>query len=586
MKFEYDLTQLKTKEHLIRFLGVDEAVFEFVLAFEPNAPCPDEYSSDGALLLKIPPFISHRIPKKNPKRGYRIVWEPLLLKNEYKTLARRLHAYFKHSIPQYPHPRSFGYVGGRNIRENAREHCGHKLLITIDLENFFPSISAARIENLLLEIGISPAAANWLSLFITIGGVLPLGLPTSPIIANAISTPMDIEFAALAQKYGATFSRYADDLSFSGDEELPSLAELTSCVQNHGFEIASSKTRISKLGQAHYVTGLSISDPSQPHVPRRKKRCLRQELYFAQKFGLDDHFHHLGIDDERFVQEEVNRLDGLVKFTAYHEPRASAQLKTAWANILHESGWSPSFKPKNLAGTAFYIYVDEAEYVRPNGTPMLAIAMAVSQHQAEMSKGALEVLDATLSDPWAAGSRTAIEQNGLHFSHATLDLRLAFVDRMRTLPFEGYVAMAQLSNPSEYERTYLRLLGALIKRRLMAAESRLALIVFEQNDKVRQELIRKLVRDAHARLRATNNRRPESYSVDFVGKPNLGMSVPDFLLGALRMYLTHKPALDDQPPPRDVLLFERIRDKYRLILDLDESTEYSRRRPIEPWSVK
>lgn len=583
MKFKYDLTQLKSKEHLMRFLGVDEAIFEIVLAFDPNKPSPDEFSSDETSLLDIPPFVQHRIPKKNPKRGYRTVWEPLLIKNDYKALARRLHDYFKHTIPQYPHPRSFGYVGGRNIKENARDHCGHQLLITIDLEDFFPSISGARIENLLVETGISPTVANWLSLFVTIGGMLPLGLPTSPTIANAVSTPMDIELATLAQKYRATFSRYADDLSFSGDGTLPSLAELANCVQKHQFKIASSKTRKSKLGQAHYVTGLSISDTSQPHVPRKKKRRLRQELFYAQKYGLDSHLDHLGINDERLVQEEVNRLDGLVKFTAFHEPRASARLKNGWAKILHASGHRPSFKPKNLGAAPFSIFVDEAEYARPDDTPVLAIAMAVSQHQDQVNKAVQEVLDATLSDLWAAGNRSALEKNGMHFSHATQDMRLTFVDRMRTLPFEGYVAMAKLSSASEYERTYLRLLGALIKRRLMAAESRLALLVFERNDKVRRKSIRKLVMDAHARLRETNNRRPEICCVDFVGKPNLGMSVPDFLLGVLGKYLTRKPAVEHHPTPRDVLLFERIRDKYRLILDVDKSIEYSRRRPIEPW---
>jgi hypothetical protein len=298
---------------------------------------------------------------------------------------------------------------------------------------------------------------------------------------------------------------------------------------------------------------------------------------------LDDHFHHLGINDDDFIQHEVNRLDGLVKFTAFHEPRLSADLKTDWANILRKRGYRPSFKPKNLLAAPFVIFADEAEYACPNGERTLAIAMAVSQHQDEVNQATQDVLDDTLSDLWAAGDRAAVAKQGMHFCDATQDMRLAYVERMRTLPFEGYIAMARLPSAAEYESTYMRLLAAVIKRRLMAAESKFASLFFEKNDKVRQPLIRKVVKDAHAALVATDNRRPEAFSVDFVGKPNLGMSVPDFLLGVLGKYLVSPPIQEGRPIPRDVLMFERIRDKYRLILDVDNATEYSRRRQILPW---
>lgn len=584
MSFHCDLTVLRRRENLINFLELDEEVFEQVLAFVPYGKLVDAGLVDGVKALSIPHFFRHEIPKKNKKRGIRVVWEPTFLKAHYKALGRRLNSFFTHAVKNFPHPRTFGYIGRRNIRENAWDHRGHANLISIDLEDFFPSIKAGRVSDFLVSTGVEPKVAELLSRFVTIGGALPLGLPTSPTIANAICMPLDMEMDELARKYHATFSRYADDITFSADATLPPLAEITACVQAHGFEIAESKTRRSRLGQAHYVTGLSVSDPVRPHVPRGKKRRLRQELYYAEKFGLQDHLHYLGIDDDRFIQHEVNRLDGLVKFTAYHEPRLRTWLRTTWDAILQQSGDNPSFEPKNLAGAPFHIYVDEAEYRRPDGGAILALAMAVSQHQDQIDAATEEILNAELSDPWAAGRRKVLQTEGLHFSQVTKDLQKAYVERLRSLPFEGYVAMAPL-DPAQYEATYIELLSYMIRRRLMAAESRAAHFVFEKNDKVRQTAVEQVIKETFVTLKVMNNRRPEIYTIVFAGKPNLGLSVPDCLLGALGRYLLVQPRKEDEPDLYE-RMFERIRDKYKLICDVGNSREYSRRRDIKPWSLE
>lgn len=581
MSFHCDLTVLKSRENLINFLELNEEGFEQVLAFAPYDKPFDAEPVEGLITVPIPLFFRHEIPKKNKKRGIRLVWEPTFLKAHYKALGRRLNNFFTHTVKDYPHPRAFGYIGGRNIRENARDHCGHTNLISIDLENFFPSIKASRVSDFLVSTGIELTVAELLSRFVTIGGTLPLGLPTSPTIANAICTPLDREMDALAQKYQTTFSRYADDITFSADKTLPPLAEITACVQAHGFDIVESKTRRSRLGQAHYVTGLSVSDPLRPHVPRNKKRLLRQELYYAEKFGLLDHLHHLGIDDEQIIQHEINRLDGLVSFTAYHEPRLRARLRSTWEKILQQSGEYPSFEPKNLKDAPFHIYVDEAEYRRPDDVAILALAMVVSQNQDLIDAATEEVLNAELSDPWAAGRRKVLQTEGIHFSQVTKDLQKAYVERLRFLPFEGYVAMAPL-DPTNYEATYIKLLSYMIRRRLMAAESQAAYFVFEKNEKVRQSAVEQVIEEAFVALKLDNNRRPGMYTVEFAGKPNAGLSVPDCLLGALGRYLLVKPRKENEPDLYE-RMFERIRDKYKLIFDLGNGREYSRRREIKPW---
>lgn len=582
MPFITDLTSLKNRDHVLNLLAIDEQSFQRILEFHPSETTDVESSATEMRTLHIPPFANHTIPKKNGT-GHRIVWEPLLLKNEYKALSRLLGDFISSKLPNFPHHRAFGYVGGRNIRENARDHCGRQYLLSVDLKDFFPSISAIQVSKFLQSIDIESDVADLLSRFVTIGGSLPLGLPTSPIIANALCLPLDIDLESFCLENRVVFSRYADDLSFSSDTEPPSLPAISAIIARNGFEIACSKTRTSKRGQTHYVTGLSVSDPTQPHVPRKMKHRLRTELYFARKYGLIDHFHRHGIYSHDEIQRGVNRIDGTVRFVAFHEPRLAHSIKEKWASVLRESGWRPSFKPKDHTTAPFFIYIDESEFRRSDNSVVLALGMAVTQHQDQIVKAAREVLEEFLSDPWAAGDREAIRKNGLHFSDAHPDLRLTYIRRLRSMPFEGYVAFASLHEPSEYERTYIRLIRAIIKRRLMAAESKAAYVFFETNNKVNQEAVKQAVWDAFISLRKANNRSPARCHVSIARKPDLGLSVPDFLLGVLRGYLRSKSSERTPPYGRDELLFEQIRDKYRLIFDLDERVEYSRRRPITPW---
>ena len=581
MAFANDLRRLQTKRHLLDFLGIDEETFDRVTRFMPSYEADPEREFT-IRTISIPIFIRHKIPKKNIARGHRIVWEAIgQEKSIYRTLCRRLDVFFRKVISDYPHSRAFGYVRGRNISENAANHCGHKHLMSLDLREFFPSISTRRVYELLISTGMSEEVSLHLSQFLTIDGKLPLGLAPSTVLANAICVPLDNRLNSLALRLGATYSRYADDLSFSGNGMLPKIEDVRPIVVDSGFTLAEDKTRRSRIGQSHYVTGLSVSDTRRPHVPRQKKRRLRQELYFAKKYTLDGHLSCLGINNDRSVQEEVNRLDGLVKFTAFHEPNLSNRLKQLWAEILDESGYKPSFAPKNQHLAPFVLFFDETEFER-NGSRFLALGISVSQHQDSINSATREVLDEVLSDVWAAGRTEVIKQKGIHYSDATQDLRLRYVEVIRTLPFEGYVAFATLRNYDDYEKVYLRILKAMIKRRLMAAESQSALLIFEQNDKIRRSSVQKVVEDAFAELRKTNNRRPESIQIRFENKQQTGLSVPDFLLGVLRAYLLSGSDDVHRSTPREKLLFERIRDKYRLILDCDNFVEYSRRRPISP----
>jgi len=582
MLSRYDFSRIKTQHALLAVLGIEKWMLDSVLEFRPPIdPSPDDKSSQSIVELAIPAFLKHQVPKKRKGRGHRIVWEPTLCKSAYKGLARKLDVYFSHHLDGYPHYSVFGYRPGRNIRENAHVHVGAERILSVDIAGFFPSISQCRIENLFLDLGVSASVADLLSRFVTIDGKLPLGLPTSPVLSNAVALPIDIELSRLSGAINCKYSRYADDITFSGSDEVPDIDAVKACLEGNGFQIAGDKTRWSKRGQSHYVTGLSVSDPIRPHVPKDRKRSLRQQLYYMKKFGIDDHFRRIGINDSNVIQQAVNSIDGMVKFVAHHEPQMAAALRYRWGDILRSCNAKPTFKPKVQGRKPFFIYVDEAEF-RRGDDKVLALAMSVSQHQNIVEQATRDILEAEIEDFWAPGNIETLIKKGLHFADSTEDLRDAYVKRLASLPFEGYVAFSCYNNQT-YQNTYLRLLGSMLTRRLMAAESQLVCLFFEENSKVSQAAIRALVELAHKRLREAKNRHPIACSVEFVKKPNLGVSVPDFLLGVLGKYLQSQPGPAGRPESRDRLMFDRLRDKYRLILDLEDWTEFSRRKPIAPW---
>ncbi|MCM2435848.1 reverse transcriptase family protein [Agrobacterium rosae] len=583
MRFGYDFRRIDSKQALTAALGIDDRIFNHVLDFVPPPPSWDRPSADAdqVVVLEVPAFIRHDIPKKNLARGHRTVWEPLLTKSIYKALARRLENFFRLTSAGYPHDSAFGYRAGRNIRENAKKHSGNRFLLSVDIQDFFPSISRQVIVELFRSLGIAPDIADLLGRFMTIDGTLPLGLATSPSISNLIALPIDEALSQLAARSDATYSRYSDDMSFSSDGSLPEIADVQDILNAYGFNLASSKTRHSIRGQAHYVTGLSISDPQHPHVPRIKKRALRQELYYAKKYGVDDHFRHKGINDSTVIQQEVNRLDGMVKFVAHHEPRMG-WIKDYWRSILRENEMKPSFTPRRHARAPFLVIIDEAEFKR-NGNRVLALCLVVTQHVEKVVDETSQVLKAALSDLWSDGNGELLRKRGLHFTDATQDLRLAYIRALAKMPFEGYVVFRDYDDPRGYEDAYLSLLRCVIRRRLMAAESQHAHLCFEQNSKVSSAKIKQVVDEAFAELKASNNRRPAGVTVEMIKKPSPVLSLPDFLLGVLGQYLSSKPLANASQEPRERLMFERLRDKYRLIYDLSNNIEYSRRRLIEPW---
>ena len=116
-----------------------------------------------------------------------------------------------------PRPAAQGFVQGRSIVSNALRHVGKSYVLNIDLKDFFPSIHFGRVRGLFMAqpYGVGAPASRFLAQLCCSQGKLPQGAPTSPIVSNMICSKLDGDLQKLAKKYRCTYTRYADDITFS-----------------------------------------------------------------------------------------------------------------------------------------------------------------------------------------------------------------------------------------------------------------------------------------------------------------------------------------------------------------------------------
>ncbi len=264
------------------------------------------------------------IPKKNKRLGYRVVYkcQQQIVRDVLKTLELNLNALYTPN--NYVH----GYIIGRNTKSNAYEHLGKGYLLNLDIKNFFESIDISTIISTLADLGFNEEVSTIIASICTIKGKLVQGFPTSPVIANLVCSKMDQQLKELCGNCIAIYTRYADDISISSDENLPLIKDIEYIVKKHGFSLNHKKTKIFKKGQNQYVTGLSISDSLHPRIPKPMKKRLRQELHYIGKFGYESHICRIyDLDEERdsekineYLNKIRNRIKGWIDYINAVEP--------------------------------------------------------------------------------------------------------------------------------------------------------------------------------------------------------------------------------------------------------------------------
>lgn len=182
-----------------------------------------------------------------------------------------------------------GFVKHKGIIDNGAIHKGAPYLLNVDLADFFGSIKELHVRQLFESFGFSSEVARLFTGLCTYRGSLPQGAPTSPAISNLVFADADTEILDLSASHRLAYSRYADDLTFSGQEPISQsfVHALASQVSLYGFRLNPQKTRFAKPGQAKFVTGMVVNEKVHParELRRRLRATFHQAKLSPQKFS-------------------------------------------------------------------------------------------------------------------------------------------------------------------------------------------------------------------------------------------------------------------------------------------------------------
>lgn len=201
-----------------------------------------------------------------------------------------------------------GFARKKSIVTNAKIHVGQNELLKLDLKDFFPSISKHRVIAMFHRLGYPPNVAHYLGSFCCLEDSLPQGAPTSPAISNIIAEMLDKRLFALAKKFDFRYTRYADDLAFSG-ESIPVkfIDYVRSIIEDEGFQVNNDKVRLYKGSGKRILTGVSIST-GELKAPKSYKKKLFLELYYVKEYGLASHMAKKKIKIPYYLNSLIGKL--------------------------------------------------------------------------------------------------------------------------------------------------------------------------------------------------------------------------------------------------------------------------------------
>ena len=279
------------------------------------------------------PYVAFEVPKATG--GVRVLHAPRpKLKRLQRVILDRLLA------PLEIHPAAHGFVRGRSTVTNARPHVNARVVVKMDIVDFFPTIHFGRLVGLLQHYGVGNEAAETLATIVTYReqlpdgrvawpSVLPQGAPTSPALSNLVCRRLDARLTALASKIGAVYTRYADDLTFSFREE-PSRGIghfawwVNQILGQEGFRENLAKRRVLRTSGQQRVTGLVTN--STLSVPREARRRFRAVLHSCERLGVTK--EATGHDEPKAY------LLGFASYVAMVQPELGAKLRAQVQRLL------------------------------------------------------------------------------------------------------------------------------------------------------------------------------------------------------------------------------------------------------------
>jgi hypothetical protein len=320
---ENELPPLDSPQQLAEALGLTVAQLRWLA-----------YHRDAATSIHYRRFV---IPKRGG--GERAIWAPL------PKLKAAQHWILHSIVEKLPvHGAVHGFLPGRSILTNATAHTGPRILVKMDVKDFFPTVTLQRVKGIFRKAGYREQVATLLALlctesprevveqdgqtwYVSLGPrCLPQGAPTSPALTSTLCLRLDRRLSGLARKLGYRYTRYADDLTFSlptGHKGKPRMGALIGLVRRiieaEGFRLHPDKTRVHRSGGRQQVTGLVVNAGGPPRVPRAVRRRLRAAA------------HNLRHGKQPKNGDTVERLRGYAAYVHMTDPKLGKELLAAFA---------------------------------------------------------------------------------------------------------------------------------------------------------------------------------------------------------------------------------------------------------------
>lgn len=269
-------------------------------------------------------YQSFRLRKR--RGGSRLIEAP---NGELKTIQHWLHRHLTHKLTV--HDAAHGFRLEHSIVTNALPHVGKSLILKYDVKDFFGSVEEVAVFRIFRRVGYTRLVARLLAGLTTLKRSLPQGAPTSPDLANVAAYRFDARLTGLAALHGVSYTRYADDLTFSGSAVANSKFRRTveSIMRDSGFIPNESKTTFLTPACQQRVTGVVVND--RAGWPRASRRWLRQEVYFLAKYGVDEHVRRRGYEHAAYKEFLYGHLYALRQLHPAEADRALA--------VLARVGW-------------------------------------------------------------------------------------------------------------------------------------------------------------------------------------------------------------------------------------------------------
>ena len=224
------------------------------------------------------------------------------------------------------------YTSGKSVRDNALPHLGQPLVVKLDILNFFGSVTFPQVfraidkaleactltghhflnadDRACLENkNYNSVLSFYFARFCTRNGTLPQGAPTSPVLSNLVFAPIDELIGAYCIKHQIAYTRYSDDMTFSGAFNPLSLIEFVRHILViNGFALNNKKTQILGRGCRRKITGAVVNEKLQ--APREYRHKIRQEIYYIQKYGLKGHLQQMELqtEPEKYRSQLLGRI--------------------------------------------------------------------------------------------------------------------------------------------------------------------------------------------------------------------------------------------------------------------------------------